>query len=34
MLTRSSNNDDMILVMQGYHLLIMIQVMVDDIDIT
>lgn len=34
MLTRSSNNDDMIPVMQGYHLLIMIQVMVDDIDIT
>ena len=34
MLTRSSNNDDMIPVMQEYHLLIMIQVMVDDIDIT
>lgn len=34
MLTKSSNNDDMILVIRGYHLLIMIQVMVNDIDIT
>lgn len=34
MLTKSSNNDDIVLVMQGYHLLIMIQVMADDIDIT
>lgn len=34
MLTKSSNNDDMVLVMQGYHLLIMIQDMVEDIDIT
>lgn len=34
MLTKSSNNDDIVLVIQGYHLLIMIQVMADDIDIT